>query len=58
MTPTGMEEVLALESAIRAALPKAKGKAAEDGRAILAGRWPTSGTRLAALREIVGRMGQ
>lgn len=57
-TLTGMEEVVALEGAIRAGLPKARGKLAEEARAIMAGKFPASGTRLAALRDIAGRLGQ
>lgn len=54
--PNGMEEVLELEAAIRTALPKAKGALAAEAKAIMAGKMPASGTRLAALRDIVGRM--
>jgi hypothetical protein len=53
--PTGMEEIISLENAIRAALPRAKGKLATDAKAIMAGL-PAIGTRLEALREIAGRM--
>lgn len=53
---TGMEEVLALESAIRAALPKVTGRLAHDARAIMGGKFPESGTRMDALRDIVGRI--
>ena len=56
--PTGMEEVLELEGIIRAGLPKATGKLAADARAIMGGKFPASGTRLAALRDIAGRMGK
>lgn len=56
--PTGMEEVIALENAIRAGLPKAVGRLADEARAIMGGKRPASGSRLEALREIVGRMGK
>lgn len=57
-TPTGMEEVIALEDAIRTGLPKATGKLAAEAKAIMGGKFPASGTRLAALRDIVERMGK
>jgi hypothetical protein len=53
-----MEEVIALENAIRAGLPKAVGRLADEARAIMGGKRPASGSRLEALREIVGRMGK
>lgn len=56
MITTGMEAVIALENAIRAGLPKAPAKVAAEARALLAGRWPATGTRLAALQDIAGRL--
>lgn len=53
MTPTGMEEVLALESAIRAFLKTGK---SEEASQLLAQPWRGSGTRLAALKDVVGRL--
>jgi hypothetical protein len=54
--PTGMEEVIALENAIRAGLPKAVGRLADEARAIMGGQRPSSGSRLEALRDIAGRL--
>ena len=54
-TPNGIEEVVALEQAIRAALPRLKGTLATDASQIMAGL-PATGTRLDALRNIAGRI--
>jgi hypothetical protein len=56
--PTGIEEVVALEDAIRAGLPLTAGALAADARAIMGGKFPRTGTRLAALKDIVERMGR
>lgn len=56
--PTGIEEVVALENAIRAGLPKARGALASEAKGIMTGTWPASGTRLDALKSIVHRLGQ
>jgi len=53
---TGMEEIESLESVIRAALPNVTGRLAHDARAIMGGKFPAYGTRLDALRDIVGRI--
>jgi hypothetical protein len=52
--PKGIEEVVALERAISAALPKLKGGLLAEARSILRGR-PETGTRLDALRDIARR---
>jgi hypothetical protein len=61
--PTGMEEVIALENIIRAALaepaePVIDRDLRADAQAIMTGQRPASGTRLEALREIARRMGK
>ena len=48
-TPNGMEEVLALESLLRGSKDK-------EARAILSGKFPATGTRLDALKEISKRL--
>lgn len=55
---TGMEEVIANEKAIRAALhgPIGDKELRLDATAILTGRFPSVGTRLDALKEISKRL--
>lgn len=48
--PTGMEEVIALESLLRGSKDK-------EARAIMTGTFPATGTRFDALKRIVKRLG-
>jgi hypothetical protein len=54
-TVTGMEEVLAHERAIRCHLAVAA-KGDREARAIMGGKFPATGTRLDALKEISKRL--
>lgn len=54
--PGSMDEVVALEATIRAGLPAATGRLADQAHDIMTGKFPATGTRLDALRDIAKRM--